>query len=572
MLHLRSTLPLVLALASVACGCARDPASPAYDPLTTERRHVRAVTLPSKSATPCQSADQRPSGDGLVDVRLYAHNMTLMADAIVGKPGVVLDDRSSPPPLSLDRGIEIVLRNIRQIRYPPLSRSIEYLPDTRDALLRDSRSRLAQIWRVDEATVWAADLAYDVDDIVADDLTSKIHLDPAKKPAALANYEVIKVYADTFSGFKAIALEIRPAAGGDAHRIYAAAGTQVFISVDLRDWASGMLMARPHFVSDAALSMIKDAAAYASDTQAGGEVFITGQSQGALTAQGLGFLLQEYLNARGTPHNLVHVVSWGATGATEEIIRMIESERARRGRGLPVDLKRHWSGDAGHQQSALVWDAIAGPWAQIAGVDVPEHVRAVAAQLRSVGFFFDIDPFAHAGTFLGTPMVFPTELVLPDRCDELVSETLFNTRIGLWGIKLESHFLKGYRRAVERGAVALAWPARPERWDWVTALLPFGEAVGRSWLRILYLHQLGASHSNWQRCTAAGTWVTDRNRDCRKTYWPGCSPAAGLIASAHPAAGETLSRPDEPAWCLVPGTSHASKTTAEKELSDFSGW
>ena len=57
---------------------------------------------------------------------------------------------------------------------------------------------------------------------------------------------------------------------------------------------------------------------------------------------------------------------------------------------------------------------------------------------------------------------------------------------------------------------------------WVLDLLPPSSGVGRAWLRNIYLTQLGESDGNWQRCFAADRWITDRNRDCRRRYWPGC--------------------------------------------------
>ena len=164
--------------------------------------------------------------------------------------------------------------------------------------------------------------------------------------------------------------------------------------------------------------------------------------------------------------------------------------------------------------------------------------------MHVIGYFFDIDPFARVGTFLGEPLAFPVELVLPQRCERLVTELVLETRIGDIGLRLESHFLKGYRRAVERGAVSLARPAHIMQRGWVLDLLPPSSVVGRAWLRNIYLTQLGESEGNWQRCFAADRWVTDRNRDCRRTYWPGCDEEqteAGL--------GERMS--ENAGWCLV---------------------
>ena len=209
----------------------------------------------------------------------------------------------------------------------------------------------------------------------------------------------------------------------------------MFESRDYRDWASGLMMASPQFVSDAALTMIRHAADYAADMEHGGEVVVTGQSQGALGAQGLGFLLQEYLNAKGGPHHLVHVVAWGAAGAEAEIVagdRPVPPRRQPRrlaAAGTPHGLLPSPT----TRRSMAIWHAIGWQWLTLDDAAIDAHVRSVAAQMRIVGFFFEIDPFARAGQFLGTPFVFPTELILPDRCDNLVLELLFRTRIGKLG-------------------------------------------------------------------------------------------------------------------------------------------
>jgi hypothetical protein len=72
---------------------------------------------------------------------------------------------------------------------------------------------------------------------VDDNLQSHGRLSDEVVQRELPGYEVAGTFVDTFSGFKAVALESKT---GDrnAHRIYAIAGTQVFENTDFRDWAS----------------------------------------------------------------------------------------------------------------------------------------------------------------------------------------------------------------------------------------------------------------------------------------------------------------------------------------------
>ena len=405
----------------------------------------------------------------------------------------------------------------------------------------DRRSGLADVSSVVEATVVAADLAYDIQEETRSDLLATGRLDPETVSRELPGYIIQRLYVDRFSGLKAFALESRHS----HHRIYAIAGTQVFVNRDYRDWASGLMMARPQFVSNASLLLVKDAADYASDPKHGGEVFFTGQSQGAVISQALGFLVQEVLNTRPDPHRLVHVVTWGVTGASEPIIEMINRYRQGYGRDLWSALERHWSStDAEYSAAIQVWNDLGARWSTLTDQAVAHHVRSVARQMQIIGYFFDIDPFARIGTFLGQPLVFPVELVLPQRCEQLVTELVLDTRIGDLGLRLESHFLKGYRRAAERGAIGLARPAHIMKDEWVLDLLPAAEVVGRTWLRNIYLTQLGESEGNWQRCFAADRWITDRNRDCRRRYWPGCDQE-----QTETGLGERTS--ENAGWCLV---------------------
>ena len=394
--------------------------------------------------------------------------------------------------------IEVFIDNVRNLDLPHwLSNKITYLEPSLGTALHDPRSRLANLSQIDEYTVVASELAYDVEESVDDNLQSHGRLSDEAVQRELPGYEVAGTFADTFSGFKAVAFESK---SGDrnAHRIYAIAGTQVFENTDFRDWASGLMMAEPQFVSDATLLMIKSAAEYASDLEHGGEVLITGQSQGALGAQGVGYLLEEYLNASGAPHHLVHMVSWGAAGAEEAIVAMIRRYRRGRSRGVWPPLERHWSyAEPDYRAIMQVWRDIRTQWQDLADDEIEAHVSSVARQMRIIGFFFEIDPFARAGRFLGISFVIPTELMLPDRCEDLVVELLFRTKIGKLGVTLESHFLNGYRRAVTRGAIALSRPAEPEKWPWVIDWLSHVRSIAKAWLVNQYLEKLATRKSNW---------------------------------------------------------------------------
>jgi len=430
--------------------------------------------------------------------------------------------------------LELHLDAVQNLRLPEGSAATLYLPrGSSPDVMQDPRSRLTRLWRLDDATVVAADMAYD------------IRLPGGDRPSAqpvlqtdlgqLPDYRPVKLYGDMFSGFAAVALERRAGSGSAPHRIYAIAGTHVFEHRDFRSWASGLTFGRAQFTSTAALEMIRDAAAYARDMRGGGEVVLTGQSQGGLVAQGVGYMLQAYLDASPGMQHLVQVVSWGGTGAQEVIQRMIAEARDTGGRGIPLDLERHWAAsEPGYGDAAAVWSVLLRQWRAIRPGDEAASIRATASRMRVLGYFFEIDLFARAGTFLGTAMAFPTELILPGQCDLTVLATLIGTDGGSFGVRLESHFLKGYRRAVSRGATAVARPALPAKWPWVIDLLPATDPVGMAWLKTLYLEGPAATPENWQRCLSAERWLTRDNRFCSETFWPGCMPVA-----------------DEGGWCLI---------------------
>lgn len=470
------------------------------------------------------------SGNGLRSVTLSLPDLAPVARDILAHHGMRATWSGSGTQLRL----ELHLDDVQNLRLPEGSASTLYLPrgSGRD-VMRDRRSRLPELWSLDDATVVAADMAYDIrlPGTEAAGVLPVLQTDIGQLP----NYHPVKLYGDVFSGFAAVVLERLPGTGSAPHRIYAIAGTHVFEHRDFRSWASGLTFGRAQFTSTAALDMIQDAAAYARNMRGGGEVVLTGQSQGGLVAQGVGYMLQAYLDASPATHHLVQVVSWGGTGAQEVIQRMIAEARSTGGRGISPDLERHWAAsEAGYGAAAAVWSVLLQQWRGIRPGDEAASIRATADRMRVLGYFFEIDLFARAGTFLGTAMAFPTELILPSGCDLTVLETLIGTDGGSFGVRLESHFLKGYRRAVARGATAVARPALPAKWPWVTDLLPATEVIGMAWLKTLYLDGPATTSENWQHCLSARRWLTRENRFCAESFWPGCMPD-----------------PEEASWCLI---------------------
>ncbi|RKK05882.1 hypothetical protein EBE87_05675 [Pseudoroseomonas wenyumeiae] len=497
---------------------------------------VRAQPLQNARPGPVELQADRcsePSGEAggrLGQLTLSLSDLAPLAQDILAHHGIRATWSGSGRQLRL----ELHLDGIQNLRLPEGSAATLYLPrgSTPD-VMRDRRSRLPQLWRLDDATVVAADMAYDIrlPETDAAGALPVLQTDLGQLPG----YRPVKLYGDMFSGFAAVALERLPRGGSAPHRIYAIAGTHVFEHRDFRSWASGLTFGRAQFTSTAALEMIRDAAAYARDMRGGGEVVLTGQSQGGLVAQGVGYMLQAYLDASPAMHHLVQVVSWGGTGAQEVIQRMIAAARETGGRGISPDLERHWAASqVGYGEAAAVWSVLLRQWRGIHPGNEAASIRSTASRMRVLGYFFEIDLFARAGTFLGTAMAFPTEFILPGGCDLTVLETLIGMDGGSFGVRLESHFLKGYRRAVSRGATAVARPALPAKWPWVTDLLPATELVGMAWLKTLYLDGPAATPENWQRCLSAERWLTRDNRFCSESFWPGCMPD-----------------PAEARWCLI---------------------
>ena len=77
-----------------------------------------------------------------------------------------------------------------------------------------------------------------------------------------------------------------------------------------------------------------------------------------------------------------------------------------------------------------------------------------------------------------------------------------------------------------RGAIAVARPAWPARWEWFSDLMPTIEDVGDIWLEVLHLSRDATLTAHWQTCTGSVEWFTQANRYCRADHWPGCGPAA----------------------------------------------
>jgi hypothetical protein len=511
-LFVASSLLLLLCSPSVAAQPAEDPRSPA-----AQEHLARCV-------------DAEPQGGR--SLSLLFSGLPPFAREVLARHAV----RTSVDARGGRLRIELHLDSLRDLSTPEGHRATTYLPaEDASTVRQDPRSGIAALWKLDEATVKAADRAYDIrHTAAAANASEPAWLADSEVAGELPDYEVAGLYTDVFTGFAALVLQSRPAAQRAPHRIYAIAGTHVFTHRDFRSWASGLTLGRAQFASTAALRMIRDAAAYARDPQ-GGEVVFTGQSQGGLTAQGLGYLLQTYLDAEAAAHRLVHVVSWGAVGTEEVMLRLLEQRRAGKGRGFRPALEAHWAAtDPDYAEAARVWAVLGRRWDRIQAGQELAWLRATAARMRVVGYFFDVDLFARAGTFPGTALAFPTALMLPDVCDMTVAEAVIGLQGGSFGVRLESHFLQGYRRAVARGAIALARPARPAKWEWVTDLAPAMERLGLLWLETLYLDEVASGEANWQRCMAARRWQTPGNRSCRMSFWQGCAP-----------------EPEERRWCLI---------------------
>jgi hypothetical protein len=485
---------------------------------------------PAVAAEERCSAALQPFSNDTRPLTLSITNLAPFARDILSRYGIRTTVQGSGRQLR----VQLHLGPVQDLRLPEGSAATLYLPGrSASDVMRDPRSRMPSLWQLDEATVIAADMAYDLRLPAAEDEVGSASLE--SDPGQLPGYRPVKLYADAFSGFAAIAFEAQPESGRPRHRIYAIAGTHVFEHRDFRTWASGLTFGRAQFTSAAALQLIRDAAAYAQDTEDGGEVVLTGQSQGGLVAQGVGYMLQTYLDSSSRGHHLAHIVSWGAVGAQEVILRMIEQARRDGGRGIGRDLERHWAASQpGYAEAAGVWSVLAQHWRAMPRGSEVTSIQSTARRMRALGYFFEIDLFARAGTFLGTTMAFPTELILPGGCDMTVLETLFGVQGGTFGVRLESHFLKGYRRAVSRGAIALARPALPGKWPWATEILSLTDAPGMVWLETLYLDGPASSPANWKRCLAAQHWLTRDNSSCRESFWAGCSPA-----------------PDGAGWCLI---------------------
>jgi hypothetical protein len=109
--------------------------------------------------------------------------------------------------------LELHLNDVQKLRLPEGIASTLYLPQSsgRD-VMRDRRSRLPQLWSLDDATVVAADMAFDIR-LAGTEATGALPVLQTDL-SQLPDYRPVKLYGDVFSGFAAVAVERLP--GGDS--------------------------------------------------------------------------------------------------------------------------------------------------------------------------------------------------------------------------------------------------------------------------------------------------------------------------------------------------------------------
>jgi hypothetical protein len=108
--------------------------------------------------------------------------------------------------------LELHLDAVQNLRLPEGSAATLYLPrGSSPDIMRDPRSHLPQLWRLDDATVVAADMAYDIrlPRLATTGRQPVLQTDLDQLP----DYRPVKLYGDMFSGFAAVALERRPDSG-----------------------------------------------------------------------------------------------------------------------------------------------------------------------------------------------------------------------------------------------------------------------------------------------------------------------------------------------------------------------
>ena len=413
--------------------------------------------------------------------------------------------------------------------------------------IQDSRTAIPNLVEVDQMLAYAADASYD---IISNDSLTQMQVGLSQRNGVphrdlAARYRIQKIYADAYTGFKAIAFEsTRP--NMPNHRIYAIAGTFVFFRPDLRTWASGLSLGRLGSLSDASLELVEDAAMYAA-SQYGGEVIISGQSQGGILAQNTGFLVQMRLNAeleqkQQRQGKLIHIVTLGAVGSVEAIEKIIKQSLDGQVRGISVEIERHLRNLNPDKYSRILstWRKIESAWRSVHRSQIREFIFAEAQKMRVIGYFFQLDLFARSGTFLGTTYVLPHEFAFPRECDRLQAFDIVANMRASRAFVFETHFLNGYRRAIQRGVLNLARPALPRKWNWVLNLQQVLDPLSDLWMNTLFLNQSAASDENWAECKRSKSWITLINRYCTADYQPGCS----RVLPNHESSGLNP-------WCLI---------------------
>lgn len=414
--------------------------------------------------------------------------------------------------------------------------------------IQDRRTKLGNLTEIDQYTVYTADAAYDVvsNEHIQNPVVELNRSFGSPHPRLEAKYKLVKIYSDLYSGFKAIAFEstspkIRK------HRIYSLAGTYVFFRPDLRTWANGLSLGRIGSVSETALELIEDAAQFAMNT---GEVLVSGQSQGGILAQNIGFLLQMRLNAeqmqsRETQPNLVHVVALGAVGSVEGIRNIVQNVLNKKSRGYPRQVEKHLSfiQPAKYRLAMQTWDRIQNAMrvlpASANSFKIDQFILNEARKMRVIGYFFQLDLFARTGTFLGSTYLLPYETALPRTCDELQAQQIVSEISPSFAFVFETHFMNGYRRGFERGAISMARYAVPKKWSWVLNLQRILDPVAEIWMHTLFLEQTASTEENWKLCQASKSWSTFARVGCTQSWYPGCSRQS-----------EELSQQIN-AWCLI---------------------
>ncbi len=396
--------------------------------------------------------------------------------------------------------------------------------------IQDRRSSIRNLIEVDKMLAYAADAAYDV---ISNDSLTNLQAGISQRNGVphqdlAARYRIQKIYADAFTGFKAIAFE-STRANVPKHRIYAIAGTFVFFRPDLRTWASGLSLGRLGSLSDASLELVEDAAMYSSSRD-GGEVIVTGQSQGGILAQNTGFLLQMRLNTeaalnRSSETRLVHIVTLGAVGSVEAIEKVIQQSLDGKMRGISADIERHmrFLNTDRYNRILSTWRKIEDSWRSLQSNQIKNFILEEAKKMRVIGYFFQLDLFARSGTFLGTTYLLPYELAFPRQCDRLQAFDIVSNMKASRAFVFETHFLNGYRRAIQRGVLSLARPALPKKWEWVLGLQRVLDPVSDLWMNTLFLSQAASTEENWNECRRSRSWITLRNRYCTQVFHPGCS-------------------------------------------------